>query len=478
MSEFIYRFRPVNRLLGDGITAGELEDQYIFFASPEQLNDPLEGYRDVFFQGDKIVWKNLIKHYARCLTWSTLSYDNNGNDKLSENPIDVFCNARSATDEFNKLVEEICDQLFSEPVIADYVSSLSTSRKARRPELLSYIQILHFYFLDVVLEFLHKLELISFRPIILNGNRPGTLILIKKTTDSIIANKDSTEELGSHFQKSQRNLSEKLLLARYLKSEQVPKNWFFLIFEYPEVFCREIEKLMYPRWYTACFMSSCSDSSIWGSYGGNHQDVCLKFRKEWIEDRPALSLTSPCGEDHNGIIWSPVKRPFHEVSYDKSFVEMDFFRSLGHLPHPVLMETWFVGDGKTLSDCAKEMFENEEKWRESYWENFYHSVTVKLKAWDREKESRLILMSFLHDLDNSERRKLRYDFNSLEGVIFGINTPMESKLKIIRNLQKLCEKHKRKEFSLYQARYNEHSRDIVYDKLETINIGYSEPSID
>lgn len=45
--EFLYRFRPLKRLL----QYGELEKQEIYFASPSELNDPMEGFRDLFWRG-------------------------------------------------------------------------------------------------------------------------------------------------------------------------------------------------------------------------------------------------------------------------------------------------------------------------------------------------------------------------------------------------------------------------------------------
>jgi hypothetical protein len=63
MIEHLYRFRPLE-WLSDG---GELRNQEIYFAEPEQLNDPMEGFRDVFWKGDAIVWKNFLRHYLLCL---------------------------------------------------------------------------------------------------------------------------------------------------------------------------------------------------------------------------------------------------------------------------------------------------------------------------------------------------------------------------------------------------------------------------
>jgi len=64
MEECIYRFRPTSALLGG---FHELENQEIYFAPARQLNDPLEGYKDLFWRGDEIVWKNFLRHYILCL---------------------------------------------------------------------------------------------------------------------------------------------------------------------------------------------------------------------------------------------------------------------------------------------------------------------------------------------------------------------------------------------------------------------------
>jgi hypothetical protein len=51
MPEYLFRFRSIHALV-DG--HHELENQEIYFTPPEQLNDPLEGFKDIFWQGDAI----------------------------------------------------------------------------------------------------------------------------------------------------------------------------------------------------------------------------------------------------------------------------------------------------------------------------------------------------------------------------------------------------------------------------------------
>ena len=60
----LYRYRSVKQLLGE---FQELEKQEIYFCPPRDLNDPMEGFMDLYWSGDEIVWRNLLKHYILCL---------------------------------------------------------------------------------------------------------------------------------------------------------------------------------------------------------------------------------------------------------------------------------------------------------------------------------------------------------------------------------------------------------------------------
>jgi hypothetical protein len=68
MPEHLYRFRSIRALLDDH---HELENQEIYFCSPRELNDPLEGFKDIVWQGDHIVWRNLLRHYVLSLVRAT-----------------------------------------------------------------------------------------------------------------------------------------------------------------------------------------------------------------------------------------------------------------------------------------------------------------------------------------------------------------------------------------------------------------------
>lgn len=56
----LYRFRSMKYLLGE---YNELEKEEIYFASLNELNDPLEGMLQIIWDGDEISWKGLINNY-------------------------------------------------------------------------------------------------------------------------------------------------------------------------------------------------------------------------------------------------------------------------------------------------------------------------------------------------------------------------------------------------------------------------------
>lgn len=81
MDRHLYRFRTADRLLGKDATEtkeavpGELEKLEIYFAPPEQLNDPLEGYKEIYWAGDEIVWANFFRHYLLILALRSWEID-------------------------------------------------------------------------------------------------------------------------------------------------------------------------------------------------------------------------------------------------------------------------------------------------------------------------------------------------------------------------------------------------------------------
>ena len=471
----IYRFRPVSRLLDNDGQSGELDSQYIYLADPVQLNDPLEGYKDLFFSGDKVVWGALIRHYISCLVNNCLRFSASPDEDPIHNPIEIFTSRRELSPKANEINSKVYERLVSQPAITKYIDFLSSDRDIHQHELVSHLNLIHLAALATVFEIFYELKLFNGNPEPLIQERQDNLNYIESMLAQLPSLGVQHDILSALF-KAIRDVSNEIQLLKKCNASKSSENpaWTFIRFEYPEAFSKELEKLVYPNWYTACFMEGCADSSIWGTYGGNHQDVCLKFKVDNDDGYPSIKLNTPVSYGVNGVEMSFIKHKLHKVSYDKNFVRVDFFRSLGRLTAPQLND-WYYSTTGEASVCAKKVLENEEKWRKDYWENFYHSVTVKLKAWDREQEWRIVMAPSATDLSKSEHRKLKYDFNCLEGIIFGIKTTLNDKTKIILRIHDLCKEFGRSEFNFYQARYDDKSKTIAYDHLNLIKAGI-EPS--
>jgi hypothetical protein len=68
-------------------------------------------------------------------------------------------------------------------------------------------------------------------------------------------------------------------------------------------------------------------------------------------------------------------------------------------------------------------------------------------------------------LQSRDSRKLKYAFNDLDGIIFGIKTSMEDKLKIIKIIESKCRKENRKDFKFYQAYYSKQKGIIDHAEM-------------
>jgi hypothetical protein len=135
-----------------------------------------------------------------------------------------------------------------------------------------------------------------------------------------------------------------------INPKEKSRNFVFVTF--CDEFVQKIETLVYPAWYTACFMEGCRNSSVWGSYGQNHTAVCLKFKVKNVDDRLSLSLSGTSGSGSGGPVDHHVDHPFYPITYGNEHLPVDFFGSLGRLPIPVLADI-DTAMGKEISVVAE-----------------------------------------------------------------------------------------------------------------------------
>ena len=474
----LYRFRSIDALLDK---YQELENQTIYFASPDQLNDPMEGFRDIVWRGDRIVWTNLFKHYVYCLHASYFLFHMAGNYRelhVNDIPIEASWDQIS-THQAQRLFDDIWHRFLCLPHMPNLIEALSNRnhRPIRYRELRSYLQTIHSVFLDEVVKsyVAHGIKSESN-----NASQSGemsahallglTLALILdleeiETEEEYNVELRKHEALDTNHRIRHLQETEQWITQHYenpISAEMLRRNSQLVVPDFPAVYLNEIERLLWPNWYTACFMGHYHNSSVWGHYGDGHKGVCLIFETEIADGLHSFSLNEVKMTGNGTKTSITTKRPFREVRYAAKPGEVDFFRSIGRLTGDELKKQWYTDDEGNESKCGNHLQSDGAtfNWQESYWDRFYRDITAKTKDWEYEQEYRLILEDISSGYNTEESRTITYVFSSLKGIMFGIKTSDEDKLRIRKIIQGRCQETNRKDFKFYQAYYSPETGDI------------------
>lgn len=467
MPKLFYRFRKTQNIFD----FKELENQEIYFASNKELNDPMEGFKNLVFNGDKIVWRNLFKHYLLCLEFMYQTYLICGEShaKFEIDLIPIFRNSDDIeTPKYKELFKKI--YLETSEIYGQTIDKIATrTTPILKEELFKYLYPFHMIALEIIQRNYESEGLIPKRENALdiqNFIEQDNIKLIDVVEAMI---QEHGQEKMDKFLRATSFFYEEFNFVQSINLKHTPNKLFLLNF--PQNYLRSIEKLTYPKNYVACFTGedAINNSSVWGHYGDNHKGICLMFKPNEKESLPFSN--AKIGYGGNGVILGKISLSFDKIIYGEAYPEIDFFRSLGRLPIPKLNATWYKDDDKKLSDIHSEVFTDEEKWRNGYWNKYSQNNLIKTKDWAYEDEYRLILNSGIDGEIDKEYRILKYDFQNMRGLIFGINTTNEDKIKIFEIIQKKCAEYKRKDFELFQAYYCNTNKNIQFKKL---NIGIGE----
>lgn len=468
----VYRFRKVENLLGK---YQELKNQEIYFSDLESLNDPMEGHRRYFWAGDKIAWKNLFTHYIICLNQlCVMAYLSNEKSTFTSKDIPVFMNIDELpTKDFKTLVDSIIKEFFKTDGIEEYIEFIShLPWDIDREELYSYLKSIHIIAFLIIMK--------KHRETGLNNSSSDIelqpLIHFRKFIDLVknigIDKEKNQDEVRIALKiKSKFLMDMDLISACNLYGDSLDQRRWFILYDFTNSYLCEIEEITYPEAYVACFMDKCTNSAVWGHYGDSHKGVCLKFKTDDSEGKSSINLRCIIGVGDKPI-YGNRRFQFHNINYSNEFQSVDFFKSIGRLPYNKLIKNWFTDQHGNISICAGHLKDkdNQETWRKNYWKNYGDGFITKLKDWKYENEKRLLLESSLDLYVNTKNRKLKYQFEDLEAIIFGMKTSVEDKVKIIKIIESKCIEHKRSDFKFYQAEYSQMSAKMDIRELSLMKL--------
>ena len=442
----LYRYRPIQSAIA------ELEDGSFYFADRRELNDPIEGYVKIFFQGDKPAWQGLLKNFVCSLFYAlqtrllmTRNFGNSEKNFLTELrsrvvPINLQRFDRSP---LSRIFAELSEKFLREGEVqrlVEFYGDAQIKCCGKEPEFVlravtddacrlcvqkckSLGLIADDFdenFFDVAYELSFE-ELKNFS----DAER-------RRYVDEVEnLNCDAMEAGLMSLKLNPRNLRDS---SRELKQYLLRLKIFF-----PRLYVEQLKEMTYPDGYVVCFSSTPTDSAMWGNYADNHRGVCFVYETETFDGHECINFAA---------------RPFEvePIKYDARTIERNFFAALRHLNF-LRAEDWLTGaDG--VKSCKLDEQSAEDEHYDVYREKFYR----KLPAWRHEQEYRIFLPDKFHCYEEKFSRRIKYDLHALKGIIFGLLTPLDDKIEVIQRLVRL--KKSIRDFEFFQAEFNDETQNI------------------
>lgn len=451
---YLYRYRSLDSLY----TFKELENLEIYFAKPDELNDQMEDYMNIFWQGDEIAFRGLFKHYLYVL--SSVYYDasiRNRKQKIDPNLLPVFLAVDiNEKPEMETTFKSIYYEFFAPEGISNLPIKMSESnKKYTADEILLILKTIHSFAYFVVDSMFKKFdrgidvfkdkEHKEIYDSVKYNNEYSKLIKIlnsPKTTKQEIIDLINKKDL------------ERIAIQKFLNNKHKDRdtnNINILSFEFPEIYLKRIKRLLYENHYIACFTTNYTNEPMWGHYANSENGICLRFKtnKNQIEMCPISEKYGYQNLD------------FYKVIYSTNYPEIDFFSSLGCLQYNLIKDFWLCNYDRTRYSICCEKYKNITEWREEYHKKAKKYICTKSKNWIHEDEYRLFLRDSLN-INKSEKGIIaKYKIKDLDAIIFGGKVSSENKLKIIKIILKHCQKEKIKVFKFYDLYYS-----TITNKLE------------
>lgn len=447
--DLLYRFRGRDALLGQ---YAELETQTIYFARPEELNDPMDGLTDVFWRGDEVLWENFVRHYVMSFAWYFSGWLINDSENYEPMPVrGHHCEEDLGTDSLRDICAEIFDELLANEQMKRVPILLTQlPEPLRRQSLHSFLLLLHPVVVGAVVTGFTNRKLCPERFPKLGD--PNKLVEFLQAMRRL----PESEGLGAHSPSEIMELSGQIyssvqsqmhMIFMSNKERKRAAKWADLLAGFPPRYIEAlIRDLRHFPWRTACFSRKCTNASMWGVYAQAHRGAALVFRPKEDQGRRVLSVRGMPKTSQNSQ-----HLEFVPVNYGKAPPPIDFFGSIGRLTRAKLENNWFRTRSGTTSPRLSEITTNLEAWQAGQLAQSPTKSCWKHFDWRHEEEERLVATSPL--VDDPAPKALTYDFSQLVGLVFGMRTSDSDRLDLAKIIEKKCREHGRDDFRFFECNY-------------------------
>ncbi len=523
----LYRYRSIESAVK------ELSTSSFYFASKEELNDPLESYVRLYWQGDKSAWEGLLRNYVcslfRAVEMYLLAADKSTlHSQTALIDIHVFKNLP-----IDNILTSVGDT-FLEDLGVQWITDFygGHNLKCGTKELVVVLRAVHALGLKICIETMVEHRLIDdkhgqqvlgtiniqmdsvFEKLKLAGNEwENNPILSADESErrqffaeleNIV--EDSIEQQliiidAKRNKERQRKYkldvdeSAETFLYKNKKDERGSqlRNWLSVRINYPKIYVAQLKNMIFPPSYVVCFSENKDDSSMWGNYADNHKGVCLiydsdelclstksvaeKRRTESFEFRNLNKENSP---DVINVTDKTVYRTatVKPVVYGGEVLERNFFETLGELSKKQI-EGWLKGT-KNISSIYDLYSHDNKDWRDEYWSALNKKTNTKHESWAHENEYRINLLDTAGVFarpQTTEDRIYEYEPKGLKGVIFGIKTSEFDMKRVLDAIPMECDISNKSDFGIFQAEYNDElqiieirKKFIVFKRNKSIDV--------
>lgn len=464
--DFIYRYRSIEKLF----RFQELENLEIYFSKPSELNDKMEDYMNIVWQGDEIAFQSVFKHYlySLCISYAMTSIME-PDENMDRNSLPIYLSVESLSwPMMDTLFKDVYYEFFNSPEIAKLPKLMSNANKSFNQDEIAFILKSVHLFAYLVINAKAKKQI--YNEDSLQNNEYRTIynylkfgIKYSDIVKLIIQSKNNSEMLTFiEASEIERKEIKKILDIQYADKNR--HNIELLTFDFTDLYMSQLKRLLYNEHYVACFTKSYKNKLMWGHYADGGNGICLKFK---IKNNH-IDLCSVRGFSSNYCKTEKIKvfHPYeiYKINYSNLYPEINFFNSLGCLNETVINNFWLCNFDRTQFSKCCENYSNMDLWREKYHKKATEYICTKSEEWKYEEEYRVFIRSFLGLYEQDEDRKVQYRFEDLDAIIFGEKVSKEDKNKIIKIVEQHCKKSNIENFKFFDIYYSTITKQLELKK--------------
>ena len=433
------------RKAGSIIKHNELKKCEIYFCPFDDEDDAAEGLLNIYWKADKILWNNFFAHYFMIYLIYIQDIVILTDEKEREKPNKITW--KLLRSDYN--MEGLIDQFLSSDIVRNHITmAMANDHEVSLDELKYYFTVIHTAAINVVLKWFYGIH---------NGALANNIL----PNSELKIDPDDFEKAVTSFKWDEANEDGLFRqIYRYcdnkrkeiFSSMQPWKRWLFM--EFPIEYCKCLPSMIFPNWYIASFCKDCTSARNWAHYADSSRGICLIHKTHDGPYGRGLQIKT-CHEysTNKGRIIENHIEPLLDVEYTGEPTRLNFFEMLGSITHG-MNDEWFQdrNGNKSAYYYGKHNSPIRDEWSQKYWHAFQKHIALKGYDWENLKEQRVVLEDDLISKYSSEsERKIKYDFDELDGIIWGVRTKDEDKHEIRKIIEELCEINDRESFDYYQA---------------------------